>query len=280
MHGKPLIAALALLACGAQESAPAGPDVRPRVLSLAPSISRVLIALDARDLIVGVDRYSHALPGLEGIASLGGLFSPDLERAVELRPTLALAVATAQQRAFLDRLEQRGVRVLTIDAHGLDEVLASFERIGEAVGRGEAGRALAARVAGDLESLSRESAARSPVAVAMVVERDPLYVVGGGSFVNDLISLAGGRNVFADLREPYPRVSLEALADRAPEVLLDTTLEVVDAPAVQAARAHWARLPVGARVELLAAGEVTMPGPDLVAAARELGALILAGPRG
>ncbi len=270
--------ALAVIGCGEPAAPPAAAGT-PRVLSLAPSITRVLLELGARDRIVGVDRYSHALPGLDGIASLGGLFSPDLERAVELRPTLVLAVESANQRAFLDRLAERGVRVVTIEAHTLDEVLASFARFGAAIERAEAGRALARRVRGELDSLAREHAGDEPVRVAMIVERDPLYAVGGGSFVSELIARAGGRNVFGDLSEPYPMVSLEALVDRTPEVLLDSTVEAVDDAAIAGARAHWGRTPLRARVELLPAGEVTMPGPGLARAARELADRIRGRPR-
>jgi ABC-type Fe3+-hydroxamate transport system substrate-binding protein len=261
----------ALTGCAAEEPAPPPPHDGPRLLSLAPSITRVLVALGAAERIVGVDRYSYAQGGLPGVASLGGLFSPDLERAIELRPTHVLAIETAEQRSFLDRLRERGVRVVTVRAHTLAEVIESFEQIGAAVEQPVQGRALAARVRAELDALARESDARPPVTVAMIVERDPLYAVGGGSFVSELIALAGGRNVFADRREPYPQISLEALADRAPRVLLDTTVEVVDDAALAAARAHWARLPIDARVELLPAGDVTMPGPGLAQAARQLG---------
>jgi ABC-type Fe3+-hydroxamate transport system substrate-binding protein len=104
--------------------------------------------------------------------------------------------------------------------------------------------------------------------MAVVVELDPLYVVGGGSFVNELVTAAGGANVFADLEQPYPRVSLEVLAERAPELLLDTTFdEARMATAQHDARAYWSRFPWVRRVEVLPQGILTLPGPDLADAA-------------
>ena len=96
------------------------PEIAPladgqRIVSLSPLISRVLLALGAGNEIVAVDRFSRELPELETLPSLGGLFSPDLERTLELRPTLVLAVRSAQQTPFFNQLRARGVRVEEIE---------------------------------------------------------------------------------------------------------------------------------------------------------------------
>ena len=262
---KALVAlATSLLACGA-EAPVAG--VGPRVVSLSPSITRILLAIDAGDAIVGVDRYSQCLERVRHQPSLGGLFTPDLERTLELEPSLILAVESAQQSAYLELMRARGVRVETFRGHTLDDVLASFRRIGALVGRAERGAALAERVRRELAELAAASGQARP-SVAIVIESEPLYVVGGGSFVNDLIEAAGGRNSFADLADPYPRVGLEVLAERAPEVLIDTTYDATRMDEARAAaRAHWQRFSWIARVEVLPQGILTLPGPDLVEAA-------------
>lgn len=242
----------------------------PRVISLSPALTRIVLALEAGEMIVGVDRFSQQIEGMVDRPSLGGLFAPDLERAVELRPDLVLAIESAQQAPFLARMQSRGVRVETFKSHELPEVLESFSRIGALLGRAEAGVALSERVERELREL-REQASELRPTVAVVIELDPLYVVGGGSFVSDLIEAAGGRNVFGDLEQAYPRVSLEALAERAPEVLLDTTFEPERGDgALHAAREYWNRFPWIQRVEVVAQGILTLPGPDLVDAARLL----------
>ncbi len=262
-----LAAALLALACG---PAPAPPGDELRVISLSPALTRILLALGVSDEIVGVDRYSRRLDPMRDTPSLGGLFAPDLERAIELSPTLALAVESAQQMLFLEQLHARGVRVETFRGHTLEDVLASFRRVGELVGRSERGALLADEVQRELAQLAAAANGTSP-SVAVILESDPLYVVGGGSFVNDLIEAAGGHNAFADLAAPYPRVGLEVLADRAPDVLLDTTFDESRMASAEAeARAHWARFPWVTRVEVLPQGILTLPGPDLPAAAQLL----------
>jgi ABC-type Fe3+-hydroxamate transport system substrate-binding protein len=108
--------------------------------------------------------------------------------------------------------------------------------------------------------------------VAIVLEREPLFVVGAGSFASDLLDAAGARNAFADLSDAYPRVSLEALAARAPELLLETVSDAARADAE--ARAYWSRFGFVRRVATVPRGEVVLPGPELGRAARLLRARI------
>jgi vitamin B12 transport system substrate-binding protein len=228
-----------------------------RIVSLSPAVTQILVALGARDELVGVDRFSREVAGVGDVPSLGALFSPDLERTVELAPTLVFGVTGQQQSAFFAQLRARGVRVETLSPYTLGEVLDSYERIGTLIGRSEAGSELRHRVLRQLDEVAARTS-ESSRSVAMVIEREPLYVVGGGSFVTRLIESAGGRNVFDDLDAPYPVVSLEVLAERAPEVLIDTS------------GADWSGLPWSPRVESVRAGVVSLPGARLPEAARIL----------
>jgi ABC-type Fe3+-hydroxamate transport system substrate-binding protein len=268
------LAVALLLACRAQERA--GDAGELRVISLSPSTTDIVVALGRRDALVGVDQFSHALPGMQDLPSLGGLFAPDLERAVELRPTLVLGVRSESQGAFFAQLRARGVRVHEIDSSGsLEEVLGTYVAIGAELGRDPEARALVARVREQLDVIARSVADRERPSVALVVEREPLYVAAGGSFASALIDAAGGRNVFADLPQPYPQVSLELLAERAPDVLIDSTQGTASGPdAERAARAHWSRFGWVRRVELVAPGVMTQPGAQLAEAARILRARI------
>jgi ABC-type Fe3+-hydroxamate transport system substrate-binding protein len=277
-----LIAALlsaataALVGCSADFEPGPGTEPEPapeslRVIVLAPSIARVIQALDALDSVVGVDEFSRRLPGLDGVPSVGGLYGPDLERTIELRPTLVLSVASARQQPYLEWLRERGVRVEALAPYTLDEVLESFGSIGALVEKPEEGRRLAARVRAEIDAVAARAAVGPRRSVALVLERDPLYVAGGGSFAESLIASAGGRNVFGDLSAPYPRVSLEALAARAPDVLIDSSVASGGGEAAAAeVREYWLRFGWVKRVEVLERNAVTLPGPDLGEGARLL----------
>ncbi len=247
------------------------PKAEARIISLSPSITRVLLHLGAREQLVGVDRYSQEVSGLDDVPSLGALFNPDIERTIELNPTVVVAVHSAAQRDFFRILRERGVRVEEIEAYSLDEVLTSFETLGSLVGHESEAEALIESVQLELEELAESVESVPIVRVAIVLEREPLYVVGGANFINALIEASGGENVFADLDSPYPQVSLETLADRAPDVVLDTVFDPSssEAPEEQI-RGFWKRYSWVKRVEPLRHGAATLPGPDLADGARQL----------
>ena len=264
---------LLALACGGEQvTAPTG---ELRIVSLSPATTEILVALGLRDRLVGVDRFSGELPCCAGISSLGGLFAPDLERTLELRPSAVLAVRSESQAAFFAQLRARGIAVHEIETGGsLDDVLANYAAIGALVGREAEGRALAEQVRGELARIAASVADRPRPRVALVVERDPLYVAAGASFASALIEAAGGRNVFADVARAYPQISLELLAERAPEVLIDSTQTTQSAEAERDARAYWGRYAWAGRVELVPPGVATLPGASLARGAELLRARI------
>jgi iron complex transport system substrate-binding protein len=265
-----------LLAC-APSSGP--PTAELRVISLAPSITRILQALGAESSLVAVDGFSKRSVGLERVPSVGGLFNPDLERAVELQPTLVLAVRSARQHPFLAQLRARGVHVEEIEPHTLEEVLDSFQTIGALVGRDAEAERLVKRVRGERAEEAASVRGLDRPTVVVVIERDPLYVIGGGSFGNALIEAAGGRNAFADLDSPYPQVSLESLADRTPALLLDTVIDRdAGAEARRRVERYWRRFGWIRRVEAFPPGLATLPGPEMAEGARLLATLIHRGP--
>jgi ABC-type Fe3+-hydroxamate transport system substrate-binding protein len=270
------LVALALLAgCGDPAPSAAPQPAEQRLISLSPGTTEILIGLGLRASLVGVDHFSHELPGCQDIPALGGLFAPDLERTLELRPSAVVAVRSESQAGFFAQLRGRGIAVHVIDTGGsLEAVIANYESLGALVGRAEQGRALAARVRGELDAIARSVANAPRPGVALVVERDPLYVAGGGSFASSLIEAAGGRNVFADLERAYPQVSLELLAERAPDVLIDSTQSDQSEAAQAAARSYWARFPWARRVELVPPGVATLPGTELARGAELLRARI------
>ena len=268
------LAVVLVLACRARE--PAAETGPLRVISLSPSTTGIAVALGRRAALVGVDQYSHALPGLGDLPSLGGLFAPDLERALELRPTLVLGVRSESQAAFFAQLRARGVRAYEIDSSGsLEQVLGTYEAVGEQIGRGPEARELVVQVREQLAGVARSVAGLARPSVALIVEREPLYVAAGGSFASALIAAAGGRNVFADLASAYPQVSLELLAERAPEVLIDSTQgQAIGPEAERAACAYWSRFGFVRRVELVPPGVATQPGAQLAEGARILRARV------
>ncbi len=192
--------ALAVLASVFARAAAAGP---PRVVSLNPSLTAILLALDAEATLVGVDESSAQLePRVRGLPRVGGLFNPSLEAIVALAPSFVALVPSAQQRELRGRLEALGIEVLALPNISYDEVLRSIVALGDRVGQGAAARARADAIRAAWRDALERAAGAIPVRAVLVLQRDPLYVVGGGSFLDAMLEAAGAENLARGFGEP------------------------------------------------------------------------------
>jgi ABC-type Fe3+-hydroxamate transport system substrate-binding protein len=234
-----------------------------RIVSLNPSLTAIAVALGAQDRLVAIDDYSARLePELASLPRVGGLHSPNLEAVVALEPDAVVLVPSVAQRDFKARLEGLGVRVEVFENTRFDEVLENIERMGRLVDReAEA----TARIRAIEQARSRAlhvGADRGAPKVALVIQREPLYLVGRGSFLAEMLEMLGARNLGDAFEEPYPRVDVEWLVANAPEVIVDLTDDATSA------LDHWRRYPSlpaveDGRVHAVAASAVSLPGPDL-----------------
>jgi len=243
------------------ERSPTPSPKAERVVSLNPSLTATLIALGAGAQLVGVDDYSaRQLPAVRELPAVGGLFNPSLEAILALEPDLVVLVPSAQQRDLRARLEALAVDVLELPNITLAELLVSIEALGARVGREQAARERVQEIRSAWEAAAAASRARPPVRSVLVLQREPLYVVGRGSFIDSMLVAAGAVNLANVFAEPYPRASLEWLIAAAPELILDASEDAEDS------REYWARWPslpavAAHRVYRIPAAEVTLPGP-------------------
>jgi iron complex transport system substrate-binding protein len=260
-----------LLAAVALAEPPASEVTVParRVVSMNPSLTSILVALEAREVLVGVEEHSARLhPELAALPVVGGLFNPSLEAVVALEPDLVVLVPSAQQRDFRRRIEALGIEVLALPNITVAEILASIETLGARVDREEQARLRLAEIRRTFAEVSAASAKHGPVPLVVVLQRDPLFVVGSGSFVDEMLVAAGARNLAAEWSEPYPRVAVEWLIAVAPELILDAS----DDPLVAAE--YWRRWPsipaVANRRTLPLPLAATFPGPFIDRALRAM----------
>jgi iron complex transport system substrate-binding protein len=233
-----------------------------RVVSLNPSLTAMAIAIGARGQLVGVDDYSARMPEAAGLPTVGGLYDPSLEAVVALAPDLVVLVVSAEQRGFRERLEALGVRCLALDPVSFDEVLGAIVMLGARLGHE---REAQARVAAIRRTRARVEAAARGLPVlrgVLVLQRDPLFVAGAGSFVDEMLAALRVENVARHQPGPWPRLAREWLLAAGPELILDAS------PEVEPAAAYWARwpsLPAVAKGEVhdLPEGVTTLPGPAL-----------------
>ena len=255
--------ALAAVLAGAADPPAAPPDPR-RIVSLNPSLTAMLVAVGAQDRLAGVDDFSaRSQPAVAGVPTVGGFFNPSLEAVVAVRPDLVVLVPSAEQRGFRRQLEELGIAVEAYDPVSFEDVLATIEKLGARVGHGEPARARVVAIRDAKKSVEERAAARKRRRAVLVLQRDPLYVVGRGTFVAEMMAAAGAENVGNEFAEPWPGVTQEWLLAAAPDVILDASAgAAADAPKYWA---RWPSLPAvkQGRVVAVPDGVVTLPGPWL-----------------
>lgn len=191
-----------------------------RIVTLAPHLAELVFAAGAGDRLVGVSAHSDHPPAVAALPVVGGAGRVDMERVLVLKPDLVLGWASGGQRGEVERLTALGVPVVVTEPRRLDDIARHIELIGRLAGTGyEAARA-AFQVREALRGLAARYADRPPVRVFFEIWHEPLMTVNGRHIISEAIGLCGGRNVFAQLAPLTPTVSMEALLEADPEVIV------------------------------------------------------------
>ncbi|MFJ4248698.1 vitamin B12 transport system substrate-binding protein [Pseudomonas helmanticensis] len=191
-----------------------------RVVSLAPSLSEIVVELDSADLLVGVLDAGERPAEIANVASVGRYGQLDMEQLLSLKPDLLLLWPGSVGPAQRDQLKRLGIPTFVAEPHSFEQLSAQIEAIATQLGRPERGLKLAADLRQKLAELRQRYHRDAPLRVFYQVWDKPLYTVGGGQIISDALEVCGARNVFGDLTLPAPQVSIESVLQRDPEVIL------------------------------------------------------------
>jgi iron complex transport system substrate-binding protein len=271
-------AVIALLAVAG--ALPAQPK---RIVSTAPSITETLFALGLGDRVVGVSTYCHYPPEAVSRPRIGTYLRPNVEAIVALGPDLVILQLMPNDAG--PQLARMKLNVLEVD-HGKDHAsleysLAAVQAIGNRCGVSERAAKLVLEMRARLEAIRRRTAKAPRRSLVFIVGRTPgsldgLVAVGKGSYLNELIEIAGGVNALAGTPLAYPKISLEALLGVNPDALVDMgdmadTVNVTEEHKREVV-ALWGRYPAlkavaSKRVYAVASDVFVVPGPRIVEAA-------------
>ncbi|MGH9627017.1 MAG: ABC transporter substrate-binding protein [Bryobacteraceae bacterium] len=257
-----------------------------RILSTAPSITETLFALGLGDRVAGVTSFCHYPPEARKKPVTGTWLKPNLEAVLAAQPDLVIVQKTRVHSA--SELERLGLKTLEVRQDSIADIYRSIEIIAAAAGVPERAARLNASIRAGLEAVRRKVSSRKPRSMMFIVARTPgsldgLIAVGPVSYLSEVITLAGGRNVFNDSPAAYPKISPEEILARDPEVIIDmgdmadTTgvteehkRSVVELwnrfPGLQAVRNH--------NVHAVASDIFVVPGPRVVDLAREFARIL------
>jgi iron complex transport system substrate-binding protein len=259
---------------------PRGQYAQPpeRIVSLVPSVTEVLFAIGAGRQVVGVSSYDHEPPAVEKLPRVGALLDPDLERLLALRPDLV--VTYRSQTDLEQQLARAGVRTFPYAHGGIKELFTSIALVGAMSGHLEEAAALRSSLEAKLDAIRARTAGQPRPRVLLVFGREPLslrglYASGGIGFLHDLVEIAGGDDVFGDIRRESVQATAEMVLARRPDVILEIRADPVEPALVGQEVAVWnslASVPAvrNHRVYFLTGSELVTPGPRNAAAAQRI----------
>jgi len=191
-----------------------------RIVSLNPMATELLFAIGAGRRLVGRSAWDEYPAEAKAVPSAGDGIKPNVEAVLGLRPTLVILYATAENRAAATAFQNAGVRTMSLRVDHIADFMSFTTRLGVAVGHAERAATVRDSVAHTLDAVRTAMQGVTPRTVVWPAWLSPVMVIGGGSYLDELLVIAGGANVFHDHGSPSPQVSVEEIARRAPEYVV------------------------------------------------------------
>jgi iron complex transport system substrate-binding protein len=212
------------------EEADAGPA---RIITTAPQLTEIACALGLRDRLVGRSSYCDHPPGIEAVPDVGSLLDLNLEQIMSLEPDLVLI--SGKSRLIRERFDDAGIRYESLPDASLADVFSAIKKLGDLTGRPRTAANLVIAIRADLTRLVTVHRPAQPLRVLMLIGRlsDPPRspsVAGPGSYLVELLAMAGHTNAAANLGRPYGQLPLEEILVLDPDVILEFVAEEPTGP--------------------------------------------------
>ena len=253
-----------------------GPE---RLVSFGPSITEILFALDLGDRVVGVSDFCDYPPEAREKPRVGNAFSPALEKIAELEPDLILTVKHEQ---LTSELEHLGFTYAVLDPKDMDGIMHTIRLVGDMTGRSQQAGALVEDMQRRVAAVTDKVKDRPPVRVFFIVDGTDLgmpWTAGPGSFIDDIIQLAGGENVAAGVAGAWAQLSIEEIVNADPDVIIVQTMSGGE-PTVSVAELEshevWGQLTavLAGNVYYIDGDLVSRPGPRIVEGLEEMARIL------
>lgn len=192
----------------------------PRLVSLDPSITEILFALGEGPHMVGRTHWDLSTDSTRAVPDLGDGIRPNVEAVLAARPSLVFLYASQENRDAARAFRAAGIRVVTLRIDRVADFVRTTALIGRLTNRADRARTVVDTVTATLNRVRAATRDAPRLTVFMLAWENPLLTIGGGSFLTELVEIAGAHNVFADLPAPSPQVSFEEVVRRNPDAIL------------------------------------------------------------
>ncbi|MGK2934640.1 MAG: ABC transporter substrate-binding protein [Gemmatimonadaceae bacterium] len=229
--GKLVFCCLALAGCG-REDAPGSPAARDdfgnevvpgaarRIISLNPATTEMLFAIGAGSRVIGRTTWDSYPESARLVPDMGPGLRPNLEVVIGAKPDLVVLYASADNRPAAERLRSLGIATLAVKNDSIGDLARTLRLLGIATGDSARAVAVADSVRATLERVRAATAGRERRSAFWYIWDSPLITIGRGSYMSELLDIAGARNLYDDITSPSPTVTLEDVVRRNPDVVI------------------------------------------------------------
>jgi cobalamin transport system substrate-binding protein len=254
-----------------------------RIVSVVPAVTEMLFAIGAGPKVVAVSSYDNWPPEARSLPRVGALLDPDIERILRLQPDLVVVYGT--QVELRAKLARAGIATFPYEMGGLDNLMSTIRRLGPRVGMTSEANREADALQARFDAIRARVAGLPRPRTLLVFGHEPgtlraIDASGGVGFLSDIVTLAGGDNVFGSEKHESLRVDTESILAAAPEVIIDLHYGHSLSPEqIERERAAWTSLPAlpavrMGRVAVLVGDRFVVPGPRLADAAEAIAEVI------
>jgi iron complex transport system substrate-binding protein len=218
--------ALQLVGCSSKHSPQLALAETPqRIVSISPSVTEILYGIGAWPQVVAVSQFCTYPDDVKNKPRVNGWDKTNLEQVMALKPDLVIGV-DAQEPFLRDKLTGLGVRVLFVKSQNLADVFESIEEIGKSTGHEQEAGELIVKTQGEIDAVRKTVENRQRARVLCVVDRVPgtireLYTATRGSYLDEIITIAGGESIAPPGERGYGKITKEAALTLNPEVIID-----------------------------------------------------------
>jgi len=254
-------------------------QIPQRLVSFGPSITEILFALGLEEKVVGVSDYCDYPEAAKLKPKIGGAFNPSLEKIVELEPDLVLTVKQEQLNSELDAL---GVKFVVLDPEDIDGILKDIELVGGITGTKKRAEELVEDMQDSISQVITLAEDAPEVRVFFIVDATDLtlpWTAGTGSFIDAIITMAGGENIAAGTPGAWVQFSLEQVVSSDPEIIIIQTMTGgVPTVSKEELEEHpvWGEMTAvkQGKIRFIDGDLVSRPGPRIVQGLEEMAKII------
>jgi len=239
-----------------------------RIICASPSATEIVFSLGLGERVVGVSHFTVYPAAAKKIKSIGGFINPSKERITALKPDLVITQGRHESLAELCRRQK--IKFLSLNIEKINDITKAVLKLGTILGADQEAHNLSLRIKNELSVLSSKTKSLPKKKVFLCLSHTPgdltgLMTAGKETFLNEIIEMAGGTNIFSDIKGRYPRISKESLIMRQPDIIIEIYAKGINSSQHQMLRKDWDRLAVlsavqNSRIYFLTEDYLLIPG--------------------